>query len=484
MQRSLTYRPFLLVLACFSLFTGTAKPEAKVSKAVLSETEIPLNVTQVALGGLHSTAAGLKGKIFSWGYNNYGQLGDGANSDRKKPFSISDKIELNVGEEIAQVSYGYNHSTILTSTSRVFTWGRNDYGQLGNNSVVSRSTPDEITSKFNLAQYEIITRIICLGSNHSAALSSNNRVFLWGNNNYGQIGNNTTENCLVPTDITSYFHLHADERVVKVVTGEFHSGAFTTDGRVFTWGLNKVTGQLGDGTDTNRLVPTDITSQFNLHSGETIIDLSLGGGHSSALSSEFRVFTWGNNVNGQLGDGSSVISRWTPSDITPQFGIGSEEAITQVCLRGANSSALTTTGRVFTWGDNSFGQLGDGTLEKKSTPIDITAKFDLVSDEIVMQVSLGFGHAAAVTTAGRLFTWGRNNYGQLGNGTTVDVNTPTIIDVVPSTEDPDTPPTPTPAPNGDYSWAWWFLLLLLIPAGYFVYRYRKNIAGLFKKKKQ
>lgn len=468
MQRNLVYRPFLLVFISFSLFSNTAKSEVKVSAASLADKEI---ITQIALGGWHSAAVSESGQFYTWGYNGNGQLGDDTGSNRNVPLSISGHLDLNAGETIAQTSFGYNHSSILTSNSRLLTWGRNDYGQLGDNTVVAKSSPVDITSQFSLLSGETIAQI-SLGSNHSSALTSANRLFIWGYNGSGQIGNNSTTNCVIPTDITSYFNLNVGESIEKVVLGEFHSSAFTSTNRVFFWGMNTI-GQLGDGTTTNRPVPTDITSNLNLHVEESIVDLSLGTGDSSILTSESRVFTWGMNINGQLGDGTTI-GKLVPTEITSNFNLDSGEKITKIILRGGSSSAFTSASRVFTWGENTYGQLGDGTILSKASPLDITSKFVLVSGETIADVALGFGHSALLTSDGRLFMWGRNTYGQLGNGVETDVNTPTLLEIVPSSNDVDTPT--------NANWAWWFLLLLIIPIGYFVYRYRKNIARIFKKK--
>ena len=274
--------------------------------------------------------------------------------------------------------------------------------------------------------------------------------------------------------MTANFNLNVDETIKKIVLGEFDSSALTSTNRVLFWGLN-TTGQVGDGSKTNRLTPTDITAKFDLHAGESVVDICPGGGHSSALTSENRLFMWGDNISGQLGDGT-MVAKLSPVDITPQFALTAGETITQVLLRGGNSSAITSSARVFTWGNNGFGQLGDGTTVAKSSPVDITSRFDLASGETITQIALGFNHSASLSSKGHLFIWGRNTFGQLGDGTNSDNGTPTLLDIV--------PPANTDTPTANANWAWWFLLLLLIPIGYLSYRYRKNIANLFKKKKQ
>src|SRR5690554_2902029 len=150
--------------------------------------------------------------------------------------------------------------------------------------------------------------------------------------------------------------------------------------------------------------------------GETIIQVSLGFNHSAALTSSGRLFTWGRNDYGQLGDGTSTYKS-TPTEITSQFSLSTGDQIISVSLGSSHSAALTSSGRLFTWGYNDDGRLGDGTTTNRSTPTEITSRISLSTGDQIISVSLGHHHSAALTSSGRLFTWGRNNQGQLGDGT-------------------------------------------------------------------
>ena len=133
-------------------------------------------------------------------------------------------------------------------------------------------------------------------------------------------------------DRTAEFNLAVGEIIISISTGEFHSAALTSEGRLFTWGRNAF-GQLGDGTTIDKHVPTDITNKFNLATGETITSFSLGFHHSLALTSAGRIFTWGNNSSGQLGDGTTV-DKNVPTDITSQFNLVVGESILSASLGG------------------------------------------------------------------------------------------------------------------------------------------------------
>jgi uncharacterized repeat protein (TIGR02543 family) len=135
---------------------------------------------------------------------------------------------------------------------------------------------------------------------------------------------------------------------------------------LFTWGDNSY-GKIGDGTTATRSLPTDITSKFNLMTDETIVDISLGGSHSSIVTSNCRIFTWGYNQLGNLGDGTTY-TKSLPTDITDKFNLDPDETIVNVSLGLHHSSALSSKGQVYIWGDNEYGQLGDTTTINKLSP--------------------------------------------------------------------------------------------------------------------
>jgi uncharacterized repeat protein (TIGR02543 family) len=207
--------------------------------------------------------------------------------------------------------------------------------------------------------------------------------------------------------------------------GGEHSSALSSAGRVFTWGSNG-NGQLGNNTTTTSYVPIEITNQFVLSGDDKIIQISMGVNHSSALSSAGRVFTWGYNIYGQLGN-ETISTSLVPIEITNRFGLSDDDQIIQLSMGAYHSSALSSIGKVFTWGRNNYGQLGNDTISTSPVPIEITNRFGLSDDNKIIQLSMGVEHSAALSSAGKVFTWGRNNTGQLGNGTTTDSLVPFAI---------------------------------------------------------
>lgn len=390
--------------------------------------DIPLaideTISQESFGYYHSAVLTSKGRIFIWGINVYGQLGDGTVVDKYKPLDITSKFNLYDGEVIEQISLGGYHSSAVTSLGRIFTWGFNVHGQLGDGTSSNRLTPVDITAKFNLSLGETISEVN-LGAYFSSAITSSGRIFTWGQNTYCQIADGTVTDRYLPVDITAKFTFNTGEVITQMVLGTYHAAVLTSEGRLFTWGGNTY-GQLGDGTNTIKSAPFNITANFGLGVGETIVQISLGEFHSAAITSLGRIFTFGFNQDGELGDGT-LDYKLLPTDITSQFTLNVGEIINQVSLGDYHSSAITSEGRLFTWGKNTNGQLGDGTIVNSSVPINITAQFSLAVGETITSACHGASHSSAIISNGKMFTWGNNSNGQLGYVSASDVLVPTIV---------------------------------------------------------
>ena len=363
-----------------------------------------------------SSALTQSGRVFMWGLNDYGQLGDGSTENKVFPNEITSQFVLSNGDKIISVNLGAAHSSALTSTGRVFMWGRNSSGRLGDGTTSDISVPFEITSQFELSNGDKIISVN-LGAAHSSALTSTGRVFMWGRNSSGQLGDGTILDKSVPFEITSQFALSNGDKIISVTLGESHSSALTSTGRVFMWGTNS-SGELGLDHSINLIkVPNEISSgYFSLTEGETIISLFLKHHRSSALTSNGRVFMWGSNVYGELGDASNI-NKNRPTEISSHFLLSENDKIVFLSLGVVHSSALSSTGRVFTWGYNGYGELGDGTIINKNLPNEITNQFLLSDGQKIISLTLGSFYSSALTNDGRVFMWGYNEIGQLGDGT-------------------------------------------------------------------
>jgi alpha-tubulin suppressor-like RCC1 family protein len=194
------------------------------------------------------------GRVYAWGNNGHGQLGDGSTTNRSSPTLINFS-GLQGGETIQQISGGAYHSISVTNSGRVYAWGNNGHGQLGDGSTTNRSSPTLIN--FSGLQGGETVQMVVAGSYHSLALTTNNRIYTWGTNDYGQLGDGSTTNRSSPT-LINFSGLQGGETVQMVVAGSYHSFAGTSNGRIYAWGYNG-SGQLGDDTFVSKHRPTLIT---------------------------------------------------------------------------------------------------------------------------------------------------------------------------------------------------------------------------------
>jgi hypothetical protein len=258
---------------------------------------------------------------------------------------------------------------------------------------------------------------VSAGGYFTVALKSDGSLWAWGQNSHGELGDGTTTDRHTPVDVSGL-----TSGVAVTGAGGSHTCAVTTTGGLKCWGFNS-NGQLGDGTTTRRLTPVSVSG---LSSGAAAV--AGGAYHTCALTTAGGAKCWGRNANGQLGDGTTT-DRLTPVNVS-----GLTSGVVAVATGGFHSCALTGAGAVKCWGRNSEGQLGDGTTADRATPVGVSG---LGSG--VVALDAGLYHTCALTNVGVVKCWGDNSYGQLGDGTTTNRLTP--IDV-PGIYGPDTiPPT-------------------------------------------
>jgi alpha-tubulin suppressor-like RCC1 family protein len=333
--------------------------------------------------------------VWAWGYNNFGQLGDNTNISRTSPKQIQGLHNV-----VSVAAGSYYHSAALISDGTVWTWGYNGNGQLGDGTTNSRQTPVLVTGLTNITA-------ISTGDQFTLALDTSGNVWAWGYNGYGQLGDGTTTNRNAPVQIPSNLLTN----VVAISAGEHHAVALKSNGTVWTWGYN-VNGQLGDNTNTNRMLPVQVTQITN---GAAI---AAGQSFTLVLQKDGTVLSWGNNSNGQLGD-RTLISHTSPV-IVPGL-----TNVINITAGSMHTTALKEDGTLWAWGLNNSGQLGDGTVITKPYPVQIQSLFNI--SKIGPQ---GSSHSVIMNNAGSLWAWGTNNNGQLGNGTNISSLIPVAVQTI------------------------------------------------------
>ena len=340
---------------------------------------------KVSAGNYHSCAVNGAGGVQCWGSNYSGALGDGTNTSRLTPVDV---VGLNSG--IVAVAAGSSHSCALNNAGGMLCWGDNYYGKLGDGSNITRLTPVPVSGLSSGVM------AIATGGVHSCALLNGGAMKCWGNNGSGELGIGSTTGSTTPVTVSGL-----SSGVLAIATGSFHTCALLSGGAVKCWGDNYY-GQLGDGTSrTTRLAPVPVSG---IASGA--IAISAGESHTCALLSGGAAKCWGLNDFGQLGDGS------TTDKLTPVPVSGLSVGATAIAAGYTRTCAISSGGRASCWGDNAFGQLGDGTATQRLLPTDVSG---LVCG--VLGISGSGLHTCAVTAGGEGKCWGRNDIGEVGDGT-------------------------------------------------------------------
>jgi RHS repeat-associated protein len=345
--------------------------------------------------------AQLDGSVPSaWGDNFAGQLGDGSTTNRELPVAIS-----GLGTVQSFGAGGY-HSLALLPDGTVRGWGENDNGQVGDGTYVSRLTPVPVTGLADVTA-------VAAGEWFSLALLRDGGVQAWGYNGVGSLGDDTWEDRNAPVAVANL------GSVTQVAAGSLHALALRADGTVWAWGDNDH-GQVGDGTSTHRGAPVQVKGVGGVGFLTGIVYVAAGVQHSLAVKSDGTVYAWGWNAWGQLGDGTLTDSSTPlivkgPDGVTPLTGVAMVSASVGRGLDGgaAFSLALKTDGSVWAWGDNFYGQLGDGTTTDRAFPVRVGGSgFDTV-----VAISAGDSHGLALKSDGSVWSWGADWGGQLGRAT-------------------------------------------------------------------
>ncbi|HEY3907816.1 MAG TPA: hypothetical protein VGM14_28190 [Streptosporangiaceae bacterium] len=330
--------------------------------------------------------------VRGWGINDDFALGNGSlNSDSLTPV----KVKLPKGTTVTSVRSGCDDGVALTKAG-LLAWGDNTYGQLGDATRKTRKTPVHV----KLPKNTTVTAVRA-GCDDTIALTKTGTVLAWGRDDHDQLGNDVTKNSGQPVQVK----LPKGTSVKSISAGCQHNLAVTSSGKVYAWGENAI-GQLGDGTTKPRKNPIVV----KLPSGTVATGVSAGCHFSFALTNN-GLFGWGDDTLGQLGL-APVPSEPTPQLIPMLFRGTGPGSITQLFAGCGFTVALFSKGAVLAWGDDSAGQLGDGGNTLSYKPVTVM----IPPGEKVHSISAGCVDGYAQTSTGHVYAWGVGDSGELGNG--------------------------------------------------------------------
>lgn len=347
----------------------------------------------ISAGAYHTCAVLGNGAVKCWGRNDVGQLGNRSNVSRSYPVQVAGLTAGVIG-----ISAGRTHTCAVTISGAAKCWGDNQSGQLGNGSNIDSNRPVAVRGLNNGVAS------ISAGSDHTCAVLIAGGVKCWGAGGYGRLGDGSNASSNVPLNVVDL-----GTQVKSIAAGGFHTCALLVDGVVKCWGWS-VNGQLGNG------------STFDVDGPVTVIDLdeavaiSTGSLHTCALTTAGELKCWGSNGQKQLGR-SRIQQSASPLVVS---GLGDD--ITTISSSGSSSCAMSSAGIAKCWGWNQFGGLGDGTTISRHQPVQVIGLTNLKA------ITVGSSHTCAVTALRRMRCWGYNQDGEVGNlGNAPTVLEPTLV---------------------------------------------------------
>ncbi len=417
-----TTRAFLGGLLAASALAANADAQTPPARVDAGSAELG-DVAQISAGSAHTCARRTSGTVVCWGYNEHGTVGDGTSgTNRLTPVAVAGLTDA------VEISAGGAHTCARRASGAVVCWGNNDNGRLGDGTTTMRPRPVAVSGLTDAVE-------ISAGTAHTCARRRSGAVVCWGSNDHGQLGSDPRARAgcergcsLMPTLVSGL------SDAVQIVSGMGHTCARRGSGAVVCWGQDE---------------PVEPGAS---RSGPVVIggltdaaQLAMGGSHSCARRATGAVVCWGANTYGQQGNGLSsgesrdqghigglqpVAPRAPGEQVTvgPVTDLGDAADL----AAGANHTcARRTSGVTVCWGGNYAGQLGDGSLSQRLTPVAVTGLTDAV------QVSAGGGHTCARRPSGTAVCWGDNQYGQLGDGTVTARRVPVVVIASPaSARDP------------------------------------------------
>lgn len=398
----------------------------------------------MSASGTNRTCAIVNYQVYCWGYNAYGQLGDGrylgppsdisaeSSIDSTTPVKVKQDPGVMAGKKIVKIFVAQYHSCALSDDGLMYCWGYNYSGQLGTGNKVDSAVPVQVAGALS---GKVVTDIG--GTNNATCAIAAGKIYCWGVNSYGVLGINGAGGSVTsPTAVTA-------SNTATTLPTNYTATALSTSGsrallmcavasgKAYCWGQNDA-GSVGNGTTSSSVIVPTKVSDATVLSGKTVTSISQdgyvsvgsGGFSHVCVVANLRLYCWGENSDGQLGEGTlndSSIPVAVTTAGTPINGVDIKDV--KVGLR--HTCALTTAGAVYCWGNNGNGQVGDGTTTGRMVPTAVFQSSTGLTGTNTVSIGAGANRGCAVISDGRTFCWGYNSSGQIGDGTTTNRSKPT-----------------------------------------------------------
>jgi alpha-tubulin suppressor-like RCC1 family protein len=389
---------------------------------------------QLAPSSYHTCALAEDNWVYCWGGNWGGQLGNGTEDDSLVPVAIS-QGDIPADATILTVSSGTEFSCAIASDNKAYCWGWGDSGQIGNGETVNVSVPKAVAQ--GEMPSEATVKDITTGMVTACAIASDNKAYCWGWGGYGALGNNGTADSSVPVAV-SQGSMPVDATVKQISIGIQHGCLIGSDNKAYCWGSG-VQGELGNGTNgagAGSYTPVTVL-QGDVPATDALKQVSVDGAQTCAVSSGDKAYCWGQNNFGQTGDGT-LVGKSVPTAVL-HGAIPPSETIKYISSGDGRSCAVASNEQIYCWGLNGLGALGDGTTTNSSVPVAVLTggASAIPAGTTFSSIESVYYGSCALSTAGQIYCWGYNSSGQLGNGVTAYSQiTPVLVN---STLLPDIP---------------------------------------------
>jgi alpha-tubulin suppressor-like RCC1 family protein len=328
-------------------------PYGNLGDSSATNSSVPVTVFQLGVsfssitaGDSHACALTSAGQAYCWGYNADSRLGDSTFVLPLRPVAV---LPLG-GVTFTSINAGYSQTCGLVSSGQAYCWGSNSWGQLGDSTLTFAGSPTAVHQPAGVTFTQIQG-----GKNFTCALASGGQAYCWGYGAGGALGNNSVSTQRIPVTVQQ----PAGVSFTGVYTEYDHTCAIDTGGQAYCWG-NNGWGQLGDNTTTTRRVPVAVQQP----AGVTFTQLAPGGAFTCGLTSGGQAYCWGNNTNGQLGNGT-LTSSLLPVAVSQPAGV----TFTTIRAEQSGVCGLDGNGQTWCWGYNAYGSLGDGTTTRRTSPV-------------------------------------------------------------------------------------------------------------------
>ncbi len=380
----------------------------------------------ISAGKAHTAIiCGNDSAAISWGANANGELGVNDTLDRWLPVRVHGPGNTGFLHNIKQIVIRENFSVALMYDSTVWAWGYNADGELGNDGTIDRVVPQQVHGPNNVGFLTGITQISA-GYAHVLALKFDGTVWAWGDNTNGELGDSTTTNSLTPVQVHGLLNVGFLTSVTQIAAGQQFNVVLQAGGYALSWGLD-TNGELGDSSLIDKHIPVRVHGPGNIGYLIGITSISAGGQHALALKIDSTVWSWGLNVNGELGNNTYGNISMVPQQVHGPSNIGFLMGITFIKAGDYFSGAIKADSTVWTWGFNSYGQLGVNDTTERNVPVHVHGTGNVGILQGITEIGLGDEHLICKDKNDNYWVNGWNSNGQIGDGTTTDKWTPVMV---------------------------------------------------------